>query len=65
MYGIIYVTVNKINGKKYASGYDAERAMGLGKGSISSCLAGSCKTLKGYHWRKATPEECKKEMVYA
>ena len=41
----------------YASGYDAERALGIGKGSMSSCLAGSCKTLKGYHWRYATPEE--------
>lgn len=41
----------------YASGYDAERAIGCGKGSMSSCLAGSCKTLKGYHWRYATKEE--------
>lgn len=44
-------------GVVYATGYDAERALGIGKGSISSCLAGSCKTLKGFHWRYATPEE--------
>lgn len=41
----------------YASGYDADRATGCGLGTISSCIGGSCKTVKGFHWRYATPEE--------
>lgn len=48
----------------YASGYDAARAIGCGKSSISSCISGSCETVKGFHWRYATPKERTGELVY-
>lgn len=48
----------------YASACDAARAIGCGLSSISACFSGSCKTVKGYHWRYATPEEKSGEMVY-
>lgn len=47
----------------YASCYDASRAIGCGLSSISACLCGSCKTVKGFHWRYATPDECLGELV--
>lgn len=48
----------------YASCYDAARAVGCGLSSISACISGSCKTVKGFHWRFATPEEFSGKMVY-
>ena len=48
----------------YASAYDAARAVGCGLSSISACLCGACKTVKGFHWRMATEEETKMDMVY-
>lgn len=48
----------------YASSYDAARAIGCGKSSISACFSGSCKTVKGYHWRYATEEEAAGKLVY-
>ena len=51
-------------GVVYASCYDASRAIGCGLSSISSCISGSCKTVKGFHWRFATEEEASGKMVY-
>ena len=48
----------------YASCYDAARAIGCGLSSISACFSGACKTVKGYHWRHATPEEISGKLVY-
>lgn len=48
----------------YASAYDAARAIGCGLSSISACLSGACKTVKKYHWRRATEEEASGELVY-
>lgn len=49
----------------YASSYDAARSVGCGLSSISACISGSCKTVKGFHWRHATLEEASGELVYA
>ena len=53
MYGIIYITT-----------YLVARAVGCGLSFISGCISGSCKTVKGFHWRYATSEEITGELVY-
>lgn len=47
----------------YVSCYDASRAIGCGLSSISACISGSCKTVKGFHWRFATEEEAKQAVI--
>lgn len=50
-------------GVVYISAYDAARAVGCGKSSISACFSGSCKTVKGFHWRYATPDEFDRAVI--
>ena len=40
----------------YASMADAARAVNVSIGSISSCVNGKCKTIKGFKWEKVKKE---------